>query len=80
MIMRLMSALTDPLWKSHKIGDEYFMDGKGTWKISYYPLLQDGKTDEEYTEPRALVEMETKFENVPGTDFREVPLRYLKRK
>jgi len=76
----LKSSLNDPLWVSHQIGDEYLMDGKGKWKIAYYPLFECGKTNEVYNEPRALVETETMFKDVPGTDFREVPLRYLKRK
>jgi len=50
------------------------MDGKpDKWKIAYYPILEDGKTNEKYNEPRALVEKPI----VGGTDFREIPLRYL---
>jgi hypothetical protein len=58
----------------HKLGDEYQMDGKpDKWKIAYYPIFEDGKNNEVYNEPRALVE-----KPIPGgTDFREVPLRYL---
>jgi hypothetical protein len=64
----------EKLWKEHKIGDEYQMDGKpDKWKIAYYPILEDGKTNEKYNEPRALVEKPI----VGGTDFREIPLRYL---
>lgn len=61
-------------YKDHKVGNEYNMEGdKDPWKISYYPIFQDGKTGEKYEEPRALVE-----KPIPGgTDFREVPLRYL---
>lgn len=60
--------------KNHKIGDEYQMDGKpDKWKIAYYPILEDAKTGEKYDEPRALVEKPIKG----GTDFREIPLRYL---
>lgn len=60
--------------KDHKIGDEYQMDGKpDKWKIAYYPILEDAKTNQKYDEPRALVEKPIKG----GTDFREIPLRYL---
>ena len=66
----------EKLWKNHKVGDEYQMDGKpDKWKITYYPILEDGKTGEKYNEPRALVEKPI----VGGTDFREIPLRYLTR-
>jgi hypothetical protein len=51
------------------------MDGKGGWKIAYYPIFEDGKTKEVYKEPRALVE---KLIGKEGIDFREVPLRYLR--
>lgn len=58
----------------HKIGDLYTMDGKpDKWKIAYYPLNECGKTGEVYKEPRALVEKPM----IGGTDFREIPLRYL---
>ncbi len=79
IIISLEEALNDSLYSSHQIGDEYKMDGKGSWKIAYYPLFEDGKTGDVYNEPRALVETETMFDNVIGTDFREVPLRYLER-
>jgi len=60
--------------KEHEIGDEYQMDGKpDKWKISYYPIFEDGKNGDKYKEPRALVEKPIKG----GTDFREIPLRYL---
>jgi Zn/Cd-binding protein ZinT len=71
--MNLCDALNDKLWKDHKIGDTYLMDGKGGWKIAYYPIFEDGKTKEVYQEPRALVEQPIEG----GIDFREVPLRYL---
>lgn len=60
--------------KGHSIGDVYTMDGKpDLWKIAFYPINEDGKTGEIYQEPRALIERP-----IPGgTDFREVPLRYL---
>lgn len=73
--IELEKALEDDLWKSHKIGDIYEMDGQSGWKIAYYPILEDGKTKEKYIEPRALVERPM----AKGIDFREVPLRYLKR-
>lgn len=71
----LKDALNDPLWLSHKIGDVYEMDGVPGWKIAYYPILENGKTGERYSEPRALVE----YPLTIGIDFREVPLRYLTR-
>jgi hypothetical protein len=77
---KLQSALSSPVWVNHKIGNEYQMDGKpDKWKIAYYPLFEDGKTNEVYDEPRALVEKTIfgKFDEKIGTDFREVPLRYL---
>lgn len=72
--MNLKEALEHPIWVSHKIGNIYSMDGKPGWKIAYYPIFENGKTGEVYEEPRALVEKPIKG----GTDFREVPLRYLK--
>jgi len=70
-------ALKNELWLSHVIGDQYTMDGRpDLWKIAYYPIFEDGKTHEVYKEPRALIEKPM----VNGTDFREVPLRYLTRK
>lgn len=71
----LIEALNHALWQSHKIGDIYIMDGRSGWKIAYYPIFEDGKTGDEYNEPRALVEHPMHG----GTDFREVPLRYLNR-
>lgn len=72
--MKLIQALSDLKWINHKIGTIYSMDGVSGWKIAYYPILEDGKTKEVYSEPRALVEKPIQG----GTDFREVPLRYLK--
>lgn len=73
---RLQKALSNEIWISHKIGNEYQMDGKkDKWKIAYYPIFECGKTGEQYVEPRALVEKPIQG----GTDFREVPLRYLTR-
>ena len=52
----------------------YTMDGKpDRWKVVYYPLYQDGRTQEYYDEPRALVQNIDK----PGFWHKEVPLRYL---
>lgn len=76
----LAAALANPIWINHKIGNTYTMDGKpDLWKIAYYPIFQDGKTNEVYEEPRALVEKNIlgKYDEKIGTDFREVPLRYL---
>lgn len=70
----LAAALANEIWLNHKIGNTYTMDGKpDLWKIAYYPIFEDGKTGEKYDEPRALVEKPLQ----KGTDFREVPLRYL---
>lgn len=71
---KLIEALKNPIYISHKIGDKYTMDNKSDlWKIAYYPIFEDAKTKEIYEEPRALVEKPIK----DGIDFREVPLRYL---
>lgn len=67
-----------------RIGNTYSMinrDGSssGAWKIAYYPLegTWEGsgvdKTWVDFDERRALIEQPRKG----GTDFREVPLRYL---
>ena len=72
--MNLKAALSNPLWINHKIGNVYTMDGKpDLWKIVYYPIFENGKTGEVYKEPRALIEKSI----IGGTDFREIPLRYL---
>lgn len=74
---RLSEALDNPIWMNHKIGDTYTMDEKpDLWKIAYYPIFEDGKTNVPYKEPRALIERPMK----DGTDFREMPLRYLSKK
>lgn len=71
----LQSALANPLWKSHQIGDVYTMDEKPDhWQIAYYPIFENGETGEKYIEPRALIEKPME----EGIDFREMPLRYLK--
>jgi hypothetical protein len=86
LILKLAEALNNPIWMTHKIGDCYTMDGEPGWKIAYYPIFEDGKTGEAYAEPKALVEKQKewsrkseggKTEIQKGTDFREVPLRYL---
>jgi len=77
--MNLEIALKDKLWQSHTINDTYTMDDKGKWEIAYYPIFEDGKTGEVYSEPRALIECPAFFEGKQGIDFREVPLRYLTR-
>lgn len=70
----LAAALEHQLWKDHKIGNTYTMDGKpDLWKIAYYPIFENGKTGEMYAEPRALIEKPM----TKGIDLREVPLRYL---
>ena len=70
----LHTALSNPFWINHKIGDQYTMDGRPElWKIAYYPIFEDGKSRRRYEEPRALIERPI----AGGTDFREVPLRYL---
>jgi hypothetical protein len=73
----LEKSLNDPLWKAHKKGDVYRMDNKkDRWQIAYYPIFQDGKTQEYYDEPRALVW------NIDKKGFwsKEAPLRYLTKK
>jgi len=59
-------------WEAHQIGDLYKMrnvnGSEDICKIAYYPLPN-------FVELRALVEIEIKG----GTDFREVPVHFLKR-
>ncbi len=45
----------------------------------YYPIFGCGKTQEEYDEPRALMETERTYNGVKGMDLREMPLRYVER-
>ena len=75
MEIQLKKALAHPIWKNNKINETlYTMDNKpDRWKIVYYPLFQNGKTQEYYAEPRALVQ------NIDKGGFwsKEVPLRYL---
>lgn len=77
---KLKQALSNKIWLNHRLQDEYLMDGKlDKWKIAYYPIFEDGKTNEVYEESRALVEksITNNLGERIGTDFREVPLRYL---
>jgi len=70
----LEKALSHHLWKNHIVGDLYTMDGlPDRWKIIYYPLFENNRTKEIYTEPRALME------NIDKQGFwrKETPLRYL---
>jgi len=73
-------------WIQHKVGDRYEMENMdGTvseCKVTYYPLANTyamGKNGEKvvkyYADLRALVEIEME----KGTDFREVPVHYLKK-
>ena len=75
MKIDLEQALNHPLWMEHERNKSlYQMDGKNDkWKIVYYPIFQDGKTQEYYDEPRALMQ------NIDKVGFwsKEVPLRYL---
>ncbi|MBK7362758.1 MAG: hypothetical protein IPJ01_10720 [Micavibrio sp.] len=83
MEIDLQKALSDNIWKEHKIGDTYIMDGKpDLWKIAYYPIFCGGKNGEVYEEPRALVEKPIlgHLDMQIGIDFREVPMRYLTKK
>lgn len=75
---KLSAALSHSIWQNHKIGNVYTMDNISGWKIAYYPIFEDAKTGEVYEEPRALVEKPITIKGIEGTDFREVPLRYLK--
>lgn len=80
----LQSALQHPTWINHSINDTYLLINKGgikdtgIWKISYYPLFGTYKENVwiEFNEPKALIEKPI----FGGTDFREVPLRYLEKK
>ena len=79
IVDKLKSALDSSLWRSHKKEDRYRVDGKGVWKVAYYPILGCGKTQKEYDEPRALMETKKNFNGEVGVDFREMPLRYITR-
>ena len=74
-MINLKEALDHPLWKTHvRNSSYYYMDGKpDRWVIVYYPIFQDSKTQELFSEPRALVQ------NIDKDGFwsKEVPLRYL---
>jgi len=75
MIIYLEKALKEPIWKSNKRNESVYNmdDKKDRWKIVYYPIFQDGRTQEYYNEPRALMQ------NIDKKGFwsKEVPLRYL---
>lgn len=75
MNIDLNKALNHPKWKAHKRNESlYTMDGKkDRWILVYYPIFQDGKTNEFYAEPRALMQ------NIDKRGFwsKEVPLRYI---
>ena len=74
MNTQLNKALNNPKWFNHQIGDTYTMDDKPElWLITYYPIFENSKTNKPYDEPRALIERPIEG----GTDFREIPLRYL---
>lgn len=76
---QLQEALNNITWLNHEIGDTYNMPETPLfiWRIAYYPIFEDGKTKEIYSEPRALIERKAMFGKIIGIDFREVPLRYL---
>lgn len=76
---RLKEALLNELWVNHKLDNRYKMDNETGYKISYYPIFENGKTNEIYKEARALVEKDLfdSYGKKIGTDFREVPLHYL---
>lgn len=76
----LREALEHPLYSDHMSHHRYKMDGKGSWELYYYPILGDGKTQEVYVEPRALMKTNRIFKDgKAGMDLREVPLRYIER-
>ena len=73
---KLRVALSDPIWVNHRLADTYLLNGSdGVWLIAYYPIFECGKTGKSYNEPRALIESPI----IGGIDFREVPLRYLRK-
>jgi|TARA_R110000796_G_scaffold230691_1_gene348387 hypothetical protein len=71
----LGESLEHSIWKGHERNkSQYQMDGlEDHWALVYYPIFQDGKTQEYYSEPRALMQNTNK----PGFWSKEVPLRYL---
>lgn len=73
----LQEALAHPLYTSHYVGRKYKVDNDGGWTLAYYPLFECGKTNEPFDEPRALMEKPKRFKGSWGTDFREMPLRYI---
>lgn len=72
---KVKEALLNPVWLSHKRNiDLYTMDGlPDRWSLVYYPIFNNGKTSEEYREPKALMQ------NIDKAGFwsKEVPLRYI---
>jgi hypothetical protein len=72
---KLKIALEHPIWINHiRNVSLYTMDDKSErWRLVYYPIFSDGKTNEEYNEPRALMQ------NIEQKGFwsKEVPLRYI---
>lgn len=72
--MNLQSALDNPIFQQHKIGALYSIKGDSRlWKLTYYPIFQNGKNGDYYDEPRVLVE--TPILN--GIEFREMPIHFL---
>ena len=79
---KLHTALSDPKWLNHEIGDLYTLINRGGgrsegWKIAYYPIFQSLKSGKwtELEEARVLIEKPI----TEGIDFREVPFRYLEK-
>ena len=72
---KLKISLEHPVWVNHiRNVSLYNMDDKSErWRLVYYPIFSDGKTNEEYSEPRALMQ------NIEKKGFwsKEVPLRYI---
>jgi hypothetical protein len=75
---KLQEALLNPIWLNHKRNESiYTMDGlPDKWILVYYPIFKNGKTNELYKEPRALMQNIDKT----GVWTKEVPLRYLNNK
>ena len=72
---KLKKALNDNIYLSHERNKSiYKMDDKeDKWILVYYPIFENGKTNELYKEPRALMQNINK----KGFWCKEVPLRYL---
>ncbi len=71
----LKKAISNPIWLNHERNKSiYSMDGlPDKWVLVYYPIFENGKTNERYEEPRALMQNINK----DGFWSKEVPLRYL---